>query len=490
MIEVFQLESAVCCNLNCKFCYRHTNLEEIENTFISLDETRNLFTRNTQCQNISIVNKGEFFVHADWKNIFSYVAEEVSESEFCEAIILITNTTLMTEEKTDYIFETLEKFNFNLRISFSVNAFNPETFLKITGKNLLEKINQNINYFYNKLSKSSACDRVWTNIQFLVTEDNFCEALDFIQYWKTFLDKQNLDYDICEDNFNSKKKHIITLKRMYAGVKGGGECFEKAASEAEIKFNFKRGPQIEYGNDYFRKKACMFVFKHPVISENKKTICCRDVFFEHSYPVKGDFSEQFELYTRTSHILGRFENLSLCLKCTEYVEVDFDTIKEFSDKTALYNLIDIYNKRKKHGIPFDFYKIDFEKKDSQFIKEFLKNNEFTCFKTSTLIKNDIIPVTLEKDSCAYWTSILKVKQGRIYAGCHKIDIEIDDFNSYKENLKNDNYKEIPVECIICSVKKSVNSIQDRFRTFGKNSFHSFIENYHEKNKIFRRFLHY
>ena len=91
MQDTILLETTTYCNLDCIFCYRgQDNHHKIYNS-LSVDEVRRLFDRNSQFMDVSLVNKGEFFMNPQFREIFAYVIEEAYNSKYVSSVFLFTN---------------------------------------------------------------------------------------------------------------------------------------------------------------------------------------------------------------------------------------------------------------------------------------------------------------------------------------------------------------------------------------------------------------
>ena len=121
-----------------------------------------------------------------------------------------TNGLLVDEKSTDFIIDNIEKYNVEFRITFSVNAFNDSTFLKLTGKDVLKTVVRNSEYFIKK-SEISNCSkkRIAVAVQCVILEENSDEVKKFIEFWSEVYRSFGCDFDICEDTFFSER--IILL---------------------------------------------------------------------------------------------------------------------------------------------------------------------------------------------------------------------------------------------------------------------------------------
>ena len=210
--------------------------------------------------------------------------------------------------------------------------------------------------------------------------------------------------------------------------------FDDIVSQISKFFDIKVNSDVEIGKDYFRRSACKYLFEFPSFSKDDVTICCRDTFFDYSYKKIGDKNNLMEDYYKSSHILGRFENISLCKNCNGYQKMDIEDItKLYSEK-----ITELYRRRLETGVCFDLYEISGENSD---VIDFLSKNRLTAL-TSYIEDKDILNKgkfvfypKKELDMCVLWTRSLKCINGKIYSGCEHSNIEIHDFDDFLKDLK-------------------------------------------------------
>lgn len=121
-------------------------------------------------------------------------------------VFLGTNGTKLTKENIDQMIE------WGLpRLEVSLDANTPETYKKLRGGDL-EKIEEMIRYAYERretLGKKLPIIR----LSFVVTDENYSEAPDFIEKWKYIADK--IDLQDCIDFKNVDDLKEIPIEKMY-----------------------------------------------------------------------------------------------------------------------------------------------------------------------------------------------------------------------------------------------------------------------------------
>ncbi|MGM0607398.1 MAG: radical SAM protein [Candidatus Muiribacteriota bacterium] len=475
------LETTVICNLKCKFCYKNKdNFHFSENeSYLSVSELKKIFNRKSPYKAVSLINKGEFFVHPDFLKIFEYVMFESYYSPFVQHVFINTNATLLTPEVTDKLFEIIKKYPVFFVVNFSINAFKGETYKYLTGKDLRDVVYYNTEYFMKKSSLNKSLEKdIKINVQAIILEENKNELSQFIDFWSEKFKKYNLDFFICEDTCDTGENHSIGFKRMYSGFKKESVLFLKVIQNLKKKYNIFINDDLETGQNFFKRKACNYLFNQPVIQDDFRTICCRDIYFKHKFPNSDPQKNLFDFYFKALHMLGFFEKISSCRDCFDYEFLKEEELHRINFDNKLKKM---YFHRINTGIPFEFYFLKGETSNKKIIDNFLNKNNFYAFFSNLKLKRAYyfnlleLDKKLEKDFCIAWTGELKFKKNKLFTGCDDIDIEINDFKYFKSKLKQSDFSSIPEKCLECKKKYSYNSNQDRFRTFGLNCYHSPVD---------------
>ncbi|MCK9224714.1 MAG: radical SAM protein [Candidatus Muirbacterium halophilum] len=476
MQNTILLDITTHCNLDCIFCYRGQENHHKLYNHMKLSDVKKLFDRNSEFLDVSLINKGEMFVNPDFMEIFRYIIEEAYLNLNIRSVFLFTNGTLFKPEYTDEFMEILKKYPVKFRVNFSLNAVRENTYKKLTGKNLIKQAYANTEYYIKKAFEwnKNNSELLEAVPQSLILKENRDELIEFINYWENFFLKNNIPYEICEDTCITKYSFIIALKRVYLGNISDNEVFYEVVDEISKVKCFRINEDVESGLDFFRRKACDFLFNQPVMNDEWVTLCCRDLYFDYKYRKISQKETEKEVFYKNSHFLGEFENIRICEDCFNYKVLSIEDAKKYSKDNQH---IIMYLHRLKNGIPFDFYSVD---GDSNIIEEFLIDNECISFSSKTSPKSSRIMYSNkdyakqknnEEDFCIFWKGRLQIDKEGIFAGCKK-QIKIKNFQNYSKKLEKHDYSLIPDSCIECKKKLSYDSLRDRFRIFNTNNFSS------------------
>ncbi|MFA5480492.1 MAG: hypothetical protein WC337_10765, partial [Candidatus Muiribacteriota bacterium] len=328
-----------------------------------------------------------------------------------------------------------------------------------------------------------------TFTQIVVIPENRNELEPFIEHWKNVYEKYGALFEICEDTVVMKKNHIITLKRLISGKHEDTQFYVDTINDLRKKYKIRINENIELAQNYFKRKICYQLFNNPLQASDKQGICFHDSFYEYAYPDDHEQKKIVSDYYKTRQYLGFFDKPDICLNCINYTNVN---LKKAHDNAPTEDVFNMYSHRLETGAPYEFYNIRFEnEQDGIIAQNFLEQNDYyTLFSKNVKLKNSYYKGSYkegkksEKVFCIGWTGYLKVKNGQIYTGCSKKDIKIEDYNDFTARLKNGDLSLIPESCVLCKEKFSHNSLIDRFRVYGENTFHSPINPGIEKLELF------
>ncbi|MFA5478472.1 MAG: radical SAM protein, partial [Candidatus Muiribacteriota bacterium] len=375
MEKVIQLDTTNKCNLKCIFCNKYLNQNcQPETFFMSVKEAKKLLYENEDYLAITLQNNGEFFLNPEWEKILELTFKRASEKK-CK-IILATNGTLVNREKASVICELAELYKAEIYITVSINVLSSELYQKIMGYNLCEQVIENTEYLIEYSNKKT--EFVNVSVQFMVMEKTAGkEAEAFINFWKDFFEKKHIEYDIVRDGYPSEKRFLVSLRRCYTGKREDFYTYENELKRLKNIFNIKEiKEKIETCDNVFKRKICSYLFEAPVVRDNIKCICCRDLNFENSFNLDNPAASEIEKYYKSIHYTGYFEKINVCNYCLNFPYVD--EYKQYNKFCCDFAEKSYFNRLKK-GVSFDFYNIDFSDNDEKKRAElFLKNNNYNA----------------------------------------------------------------------------------------------------------------
>lgn len=193
------------CNINCKYCF--TKELRSETTIWSKD-LENLYfdflKKVSECdfETITVTGQGEPFYY---KNRFYNFLRNIPENSKLRKINIITNGTLIDEE----FFEIIKNLKVYFNFSVSLNAFNKESYKKVTGTKLFETVLKNINLLKEKSFELSNLRLL--NTSFVISDEIIENKLEFIK----FISELNFPIKILFDNYKKfSSKEIENFKTL------------------------------------------------------------------------------------------------------------------------------------------------------------------------------------------------------------------------------------------------------------------------------------
>ncbi|MFA5480497.1 MAG: radical SAM protein [Candidatus Muiribacteriota bacterium] len=320
IIKYLMAELTDKCNLKCNFC--NQKFEDWESVHNIKNKGEMNFEKFRDFL-IKFKNNGYFFenIHLFW------LGEPLLNSEFEKFINLLeneknmfskveihTNATLLDEK----IIKLFEKLNFELKIHYSIDSVNAETYLKIKGSNFFETVVGNIK---NSILKTKHKKNIIHVVQFVVNQINFKQAQDFGDYWEGFFNKNELDFQITS-YFDFNRNRVIYFRQE--------DSIENNNNHSKNLHSTVRKNIVHKGNenyvDFYQnikkekkvKKFCSSPFEFLVIRyDGNITFCCHDTNME-----TGDFNifensvENFESYLKSffsEFFKNKIEKCSNCI---------------------------------------------------------------------------------------------------------------------------------------------------------------------------------
>ncbi|MFW5781956.1 MAG: radical SAM protein [Candidatus Muiribacteriaceae bacterium] len=476
MKKVIQLDTTTHCNLNCNFCYKslEKNPTEKERN-LTEQEVAHIIDRAGNISGIALVNNGEFFLNPQWQTILETVFSKASSAS-ADNITLNTNATLLDKNISDIIIKKVKEYKVPFRITFSLNTTDPEYYRALTGKDLLKTAEANTEYFLEKcFARKNTL--ITCSVQTLINKIETENTSSFIKRWSSYFYDNSITFSICEDTQHTEENYRITLRRIFTGKRTDSDIFLTVTDQLKERFDIRINDSIETGEDYFRRLPCLYLFEDPAMSEEWVTICCRDTEFRYRYKHPGEGLVPEERAMRRAHMEGRFENIELCRNCFNYETLPESRVEEYFNDEAL---VGMYRHRLETGLAFEFYNIIFETSWSvDIIRGFLAENNLYALYSEKKTGSNIYYTGTKKlsgnqelDFCVMWLRNLRVSGKKIFTGCHRCRININDFNAFRDSLNNRDYTCLPDQCYYCRDKFSHDPLRDRYMTYGgtgKNS---------------------
>lgn len=193
------------CNINCKYCFTKELRDE---TIIWSKDLENLYfdflKKVSECdfETITVTGQGEPFFY---KKRFYEFLKNIPENSKLKKINIITNGTLIDEE----FFEIIKNLKVYFNFSVSLNAFNKESYKKVTGTELFETVLKNINLLKEKSLELSNLRLL--NTSFVISDEIIENKLEFVK----FISELNFPIKILFDNYKKfSSKEIENFKTL------------------------------------------------------------------------------------------------------------------------------------------------------------------------------------------------------------------------------------------------------------------------------------
>lgn len=177
-------ETVYGCNLKCKMCHLNMNNKNAA-TFMDFKQKLdiNIFRKvidegvdNGLCA-VTVNNIGEPLLRDDIFDFINYASRKGILD-----IWMSTNGTLLTGEKSELIITSGLT-----RINISLDAYTPETYEKVRGRNMLNKIKENI-FGLLEARKKYNSELPIVKVSFCLLNINEHEVEDFTEYWSKHVD--------------------------------------------------------------------------------------------------------------------------------------------------------------------------------------------------------------------------------------------------------------------------------------------------------------
>ena len=252
------VEPTTKCNLNCIYC-QVPGWERAKKKDLTIQEFKEILERFPLLKSVKLQGMGESFLNRDIFDMIKYCNQK-------DIVVHInTNGTVLDEEKIKKLFASPPTC-----ISFSLNTPNRKTFLTLQGKDLFNKVIENIRLTVKEKRNTHASTtvRLWC----VLNTYNLKEIPDLVRLAK----KLNVEELSIQTRLGSYGKDELKNKndeiRVNIFEKQTGEILKEAESLArELGINL-----TIYTSDYYSKdKPCSLIKSTVYISvEGEVVPCC------------------------------------------------------------------------------------------------------------------------------------------------------------------------------------------------------------------------
>jgi radical SAM protein with 4Fe4S-binding SPASM domain len=252
---VVQVEPTNKCNLSCNHCFRYDPASKRKLGDMKLNDFERIIGQFNKVFGVSLIGLGESFLNKDISRMIDLLGQKKIE------VYLTTNGTIMNDE----IISAINRAK-DVRIQFSLDAADKQTFKRIRGRDFFDKIIKNIEYFMKEKNSS-----VFVSLGLVVMKDNLNELNEFIVLAKQLgirtIHLGDLSGSWLGDNRDELLINNINVLK---------DTINKAYQVAEQnKIDLKYNQYFYIWKDSSIKTICTFLWQCPYITwDGYVTPCC------------------------------------------------------------------------------------------------------------------------------------------------------------------------------------------------------------------------
>ena len=205
-IKHMSIENHSVCNMKCTYCseiyYGGKKSNYDLKSILSKLENSGVLSKDIRI----VWGGGEPVLSKDFNQSFDFIINKLNPS----SVMVYTNSTVFNE--------TLEKYlkDKKIMITTSIDAGNVETFKKVRGVKVFEKVFQNLKTY------ADACEGKNIIIKYIFTNDNSSYEeidgfLDMVKKYKLFNCQFQISYDFTSENIS--KDQLLSTSKLYFDLK-------------------------------------------------------------------------------------------------------------------------------------------------------------------------------------------------------------------------------------------------------------------------------
>ncbi|PLX16184.1 MAG: hypothetical protein C0601_11220 [Candidatus Muiribacterium halophilum] len=368
-LPILTLELSNSCNYKCIMCDTNRHRKK---AFMSFETFKNVIDslEGFKVGTITPFWLGEPLLNPDFENMIDYAFEKNQDNKRFISFTINTNASLLDKSKTEAVLRNAKRKGMNentfIRIHFSLDSNDPDTYRKIHGAGNLNKVKENIKYFL-KRRKEEGLNYPKITLALIVMKENFDEVRDFVDHWSDVLENYGVDYyktwdwpwlekDAiylrrldCSEQDEAEKMHFSVIESLNFFKEESGVEFQetveqitvnsekkdeepqttdhKPKTDEQIKDNNGRilntdSVLIKENMDFFIRRPCPALWKTPIVNtDGEVTVCCFDI--DLSLRI-GNINERDlkEIWNgdtinswRNFHLRGDFNRVDRCSRC-------------------------------------------------------------------------------------------------------------------------------------------------------------------------------
>jgi|GEM_PF-637005 len=351
-LPILTLELSNSCNYKCIMCDTNRHRKK---AFMSFDTFKNIIDslERFKVGTVTPFWLGEALLNPHFIEMLDYAFEKNNNNERFISFTINTNGSMLDKKKTEAIIRNAKRKNMNentfIRLHFSLDSNDKETYRKIHGAGDLNRVKENILYFL-KRRKEEGLNYPKVTLAIIVMDENYSEVKDFVDYWTKVLEEFECDHyktwdwpwlekDAiyirrldCRDQDQAERLHYSVIEDMN---------FFKEESKAEIQETRQEPTETDTSTkdvhgrilntdsvlvrdnmDYFIRRPCPALWKTPIVNtDGEVTVCCFDIDLSlrigniNDRPLKEIWESDTIKSWRRFHLRGDFNRISRCAHC-------------------------------------------------------------------------------------------------------------------------------------------------------------------------------
>ena len=254
-----QIEPTTKCNLECKFCSRHSLNKSRLNKDLNLEQFEYILSKIPTLKKIKLQGLGEPLLNKEISKILN-VAKDSKK-----IISLISNGLMFKKVDIDPLLQILDCFY------ISIDSLDLSSFSEIRGGASLKEVIENIDFIIRKRNEFKSSTRV--GINFVITHLNYKELFELERFVRdhkidilSLIEVENWHTPV-EESFKEAKGYIKSARAISGEVRNAIKIIEGKLEKTPV--------ELEYADSKKRKMTCRWPFDYCFITvDGFVTPCC------------------------------------------------------------------------------------------------------------------------------------------------------------------------------------------------------------------------
>jgi len=318
------LELSNVCNLTCVHCAvsesnhpHHTTMGHLDVSVVDA-LIEDMVKHNIQFDVLILFWLGEPLLHPRFSTIYRRLVRAIWKHGIFTSIEVHTNSILLDAVKRRVL---LNRLPVPQKIHCTIDAFSPDTYQSIKGRNALHEVNLNVEALLREKSglESTSLQVV---LQYIVGSNNVAEVPDFHRYWTTLADSLGQPFVVSAGQIPDGQRDGIFFRQLDCPTEEEqhheGRVFVTAMQQLGVPFP-QHSPVLESSNGL---QPCSGFWKSPTIDwQGNLTMCTRDNTLQNGLgniartPFSTLWWGEQQRHNREQVARSNYDSLSLCQTC-------------------------------------------------------------------------------------------------------------------------------------------------------------------------------